>query len=64
MANGGKIEYTIGFNVDKSGLNQLQAQLQKDKDEMIEHLREMMGEATTTKEREAIKRCIREMEDD
>jgi hypothetical protein len=36
----------------------------KDKDEMIEHLREMMGEASTTKEREAIKRCIREMEDD
>lgn len=29
MANGGKIEYTIGFNVDKSGLNQLQAQLNK-----------------------------------
>lgn len=36
----------------------------KDKDEMIEHLHEMLGEASTTKEREAIKRCIREMEDD
>ena len=36
----------------------------KDKDEMIEHLHEMMGEASTTKDREAIKRCIREMEDD
>lgn len=36
----------------------------KDKDDMLEHLHEMMGEASTTKEREAIKRCIREMEDD
>lgn len=35
----------------------------KDKDDMIEHLREMMEEAGSTKEREAIKRCIREMEE-
>ena len=27
MANGGRIDYTIGFNVDKSGLNDLQKQL-------------------------------------
>lgn len=35
----------------------------KDKDEMLEHLREMMEEAGSTKEREAIKRCIRELEE-
>lgn len=35
----------------------------KDKDDMIEHLHEMMEEAGSTKEREAIKRCIREMEE-
>lgn len=35
----------------------------KDKDDMIEHLHEMMEEAGSTKEREAIKRCIRELEE-
>jgi hypothetical protein len=35
----------------------------KDKDEMLEHLQEMMEEAGSTKEREAIKRCIRELEE-
>lgn len=35
----------------------------KDKDDMLEHLQEMMEEAGSTKEREAIKRCIREMEE-
>ena len=35
----------------------------KDKDEMIEHLNEMLEDAGGTKEREAIKRCIRELED-
>jgi hypothetical protein len=35
----------------------------KDKDDMVEHLHEMMEEAGSTKEREAIKRCIREMEE-
>ena len=29
MANGGSIKYTVGFNVDKSGLNQLKASLQE-----------------------------------
>ena len=29
MANGGSIKYNIGFNVDKSGLNQLKASLQE-----------------------------------
>lgn len=36
----------------------------KDKDEMIEHLHEMMEEAGSTKEREVLKKCIRELEDD
>lgn len=35
----------------------------KDKDDMLEHLHEMMDEAGSTKEREAIKRCIRELEE-
>lgn len=35
----------------------------RDKDDMLEHLQEMMEEASSTKEREAIKRCIREMEE-
>ena len=29
MANGGSIKYNIGFNVDKSGLNQLKSSLQE-----------------------------------
>lgn len=35
----------------------------KDKSEMIDHLHEMMEEAGSTKEREAIKRCINELEE-
>ena len=35
----------------------------KDKDDMVEHLHEMLEEAGGTKEREAIKRCIRELEE-
>lgn len=34
-----------------------------DKSEMIDHLHEMMEEAGSTKEREAIKRCIHELEE-
>ena len=29
MANGGSIKYNVGFNVDKSGLNQLKSSLQE-----------------------------------
>ena len=29
MANGGSIKYNIGFNVDKSGINQLKSSLQE-----------------------------------
>ena len=29
MANGGRIDYTIGFNVDKTGLNELQKEMSK-----------------------------------
>ena len=35
----------------------------RDKDDMLEHLNEMLEEAGGTKEREAIKRCIRELEE-
>lgn len=35
----------------------------KDKDDMLEVLQEMMEEAGSTKEREVIKRCIRELEE-
>ena len=43
MANGGRIDYSIGFNVDKTGLNQIKSSLQEIKNLTAQDLMKIGG---------------------
>ena len=43
MANGGRINYSVGFNVDKTGLNQIRSSLQEIKNLTAQDLMRIGG---------------------
>ena len=61
MANGGSIKYTVGFNVDKSGLNQIKASLQELQNLTHADLK-MVNANATNGELEKIKKTAKEVE--
>ena len=61
MANGGSIKYSVGFNVDKTGLNQMKASLQELLNLTKQDLIKINGKATDA-ELDRIKKSAKEVE--
>lgn len=61
MANGGSIKYSVGFNVDKTGLNQMKASLQELLNLTKQDLIKINGKATDA-ELDKIKKSAKEVE--
>lgn len=65
MANGGSIKYNIGFNVDKTGLNQLKSSLQEIKAMTAQDLMKIGGHddiTKATKDLEALQGTIKQID--
>lgn len=55
MANGGRIDYSIGFNVDKTGLNQIKSSLQEIKNLTAQDLMKIGGHTDIQKAENELK---------
>ena len=55
MANGGRIDYSIGFNVDKTGLNQIKSSLQEIKNLTAQDLMKIGGHTDIQKAEQELK---------